>query len=66
MTDIILQVEGMSCGHCARAVTEAIQAKDPAARVAVDLAAGTVAVQTALPRAAVAEAVRAEGYELRG
>ena len=34
------QVSGMTCGHCVRAVTQAIEALDPAARVNVDLAAG--------------------------
>ena len=59
---ITLKVEGMSCGHCVGAVTAAIQAKDPAARVAVDLAQGTVKAETILPRDAVAMAVEEEGY----
>lgn len=42
-------VEGMTCGHCVRAVTRAVQALDPAARVEVDLDAGTVAVEADLP-----------------
>jgi copper chaperone len=61
---ITLDVEGMTCGHCARAVTEAIQARDPAARVQVDLQAGTVRAETVLPRGAVAEAVAEEGYKV--
>ena len=32
---ITLKVEGMSCGHCVKAVTAAIQAKDPDAKTAV-------------------------------
>ena len=39
---ITLTVQGMSCGHCVKAVTAAIQAKDPNAKVEVDLADGTV------------------------
>ena len=35
-------VPGMSCGHCVRSVTEAVQGIDPSARVAVDLQAKTV------------------------
>lgn len=61
-----LTVQGMSCGHCVRAVTEAIHAEDPKAEVAVDLAAGTVRAATALPRARVAALVAEEGYTVTG
>jgi copper chaperone len=63
-TELVLRVEGMSCGHCERAVTAAIKALDPAAAVAVDLAAGTVRATTALPRATVVDAVVEEGYRV--
>ena len=59
-----LKVAGMTCQHCVRAVTGAIQALDPQARVAVDLPAGTVAVETTLPMPQVAAAVAAEGYQV--
>lgn len=59
-----LKVEGMSCGHCVRAVTEAIRAKDPTAEVAVDLAAKTVRAATSLPREQVAAAIEEEGYRV--
>ncbi|WP_419900819.1 heavy-metal-associated domain-containing protein [Roseomonas sp. USHLN139] len=55
-------VTGMSCGHCVRAVTEAIRAEDPAAAVQVDLAAGRVVVESRLPRARLAALIEAEGY----
>lgn len=61
-----LTVQGMNCGHCVRAVTEAIRAEDPKAEVAVDLAAGTVRAATALPRARVAALVAEEGYTVTG
>ena len=35
-----LVVEGMTCGHCVRTVTQAIQAVDPHALVDVDLSSG--------------------------
>jgi len=63
---ITLKVEGMSCGHCAQAVTAAIQARDPAARVVVDLAGGTVRTETVLPRHVVSMAVEEEGYAVTG
>ena len=63
---LILTVQGMTCGHCVRAVTEAIRAEDPGAEVAVDLATGTVRATTALPRARVAALVAEEGYTVTG
>lgn len=59
---ITLKVEGMSCGHCVKAVTAAIQAQDPDAKVAVDIDAGTVKAETTLPRHVVSMAVEEEGY----
>ena len=55
-------VQGMSCGHCERAVTQAVKAVDPQADVKVDLATGKVDVQTAQPREAIAKAIAEEGY----
>ncbi len=63
---ITLKVEGMSCDHCARAVTAAIQGHDPDAKVAVDLAGGTVKAATILPRHVVSMAVEEEGYAVKG
>ena len=60
------EVSGMTCGHCVRAVTEAIHGVDAAAQVAVDLSAGraTVRDETASPDR-VAQAIAAEGYPAR-
>ena len=62
---ITLKVEGMSCSHCAQAVTAAIQAKDPAAKVVIDVAEGTVKTETILPRHTVSMAVEEEGYAVQ-
>ena len=62
---ITLTVEGMNCGHCVKAVTAAIQARDPGATVVVDLADGTVTARTVLPRDVVSMAVAEEGYAVR-
>jgi copper chaperone len=59
-----LKVAGMTCGHCAKAVTAAIQAKDPAAKVEVMLAEGLVRAETTLPRAEVAAVIAEEGYQV--
>ena len=66
MSMIELHVGGMSCGHCVRAVERAVQARDAAAKVSVDLAAGVVRIEGALTRDAAADAIAAEGYEIRG
>ena len=56
------QVEGMTCGHCERAVSRAVQSVDPAARVTVDRANDRVVVESAADAAAVQRAIEAEGY----
>ena len=56
------QVRGMTCGHCERAVTQAIQQVDPAATVQIDRASGQVQVQSATPREQLAAAIAEEGY----
>jgi copper chaperone len=56
----------MSCGHCVRAVTNAIQALDQAAKVDVDLAAKRVVAATSLPRADLVRAVEEEGFAVKG
>jgi len=61
-----LQVKGMSCQHCVKAVTKAIQAQDPQATVAIELPQGLVKVQTTLSREATATAISDEGYEVQG
>jgi copper chaperone len=56
------QVQGMSCGHCAGAVTQAVKSIDPAAEVKIDLASGRVDVQSDGDRGAIAKAIEEEGY----
>ncbi|MHC5349377.1 heavy-metal-associated domain-containing protein [Metapseudomonas furukawaii] len=58
----VFKVQGMSCGHCVRAITQAVQALDPAAEVQVDLASGEVRVSSRLADGQVLEAIREEGY----
>jgi copper chaperone len=58
------QVKGMTCGHCVRAVTEAVKSVDQQADVKVDLASGKVEVQTQQDRGAIARAIAEDGYEV--
>ena len=59
------QVQGMTCGHCERAVTQAVQRVDPTAEVQIDRPAGKVEVQTTQPREAIAQAIAEEGYAVQ-
>ncbi|MFD1261259.1 heavy-metal-associated domain-containing protein [Entomomonas asaccharolytica] len=56
-------VKGMTCGHCVRAVTEAIKQLDDDAEVDIDLAAGKMTVVSELPASEIIKAVYNEGYE---
>lgn len=56
------KVDGMSCQHCVRAVTQAIEDLDPAAEVKVDLASGLVDVAAESPREAIRQAIQDAGY----
>ena len=70
---IELNVSGMSCGHCVKAVTQAIQQQLPAAQVDVQLATGQVSI-TNLPQSdtattdalieQISAAIRDEGYQV--
>ncbi|ARU04389.1 heavy metal transport/detoxification protein [Comamonas serinivorans] len=59
-------VQGMSCSHCERAVTQAVQALDPQAQVTIDLASGRVEVASSQPAAALAQAIAQAGYAVQG
>ncbi|MEW6694866.1 Copper chaperone CopZ [Tepidimonas thermarum] len=58
----VFTVNGMSCGHCVKAITQAIRALDPNATVQVDLDDRRVEVDSEQPRVALADAIRDEGY----
>ena len=58
-------VPAISCGHCVRAVTEAVQQVDPDAQVSVDLESKKVTVQTTREREAVAAALAEAGYPVQ-
>ncbi|MES2687563.1 MAG: heavy-metal-associated domain-containing protein [Pseudomonadota bacterium] len=57
-------VQGMTCGHCERAVTQAVQTVDPQAEVRIDRASGRVDVVSGEPREAIAAAIAEEGYSV--
>ena len=57
-------VTGMTCGHCEKAVTQAIKTVDPQAQVRIDRQQNRVEVDTAQPREAIAQAIAEEGYRV--
>jgi len=59
----VFNVQGMTCGHCVKAVTRALQEQDAQAQVDVDLAARQVRVQSSLAVEQVLAALREEGYQ---
>lgn len=58
------QVNGMTCGGCARAVTNAVKSVDAAANVQVDLAAKRVTVESAADATKVQSAIEQAGYDV--
>ncbi len=62
MSTLAFTVADMTCGHCARTITNAVLAAYPTARVEIDVPAKRVVVENAGDRAAVASVIEAEGY----
>jgi len=61
-----ITVKGMSCGHCAAAVTKALEALPGVSQVQVDLATGRVTFTNAnpIPPEELARVIKAAGYEM--
>lgn len=60
----IFTVEGMTCGHCEKAVTKALMALDTQAKVVIDRTQNTVQVDSKRTREALAQAIADEGYRV--
>ena len=58
----VFQVSGMTCGHCAFAVQNAIAEVDAQAQTSIDRASGKVVVQSEASREALSQAIQEEGY----
>ncbi|MCF5707881.1 copper resistance protein CopZ [Pseudomonas syringae] len=59
----LFNVQGMTCGHCVRAVTQAIKNEDPTADVQIELASKEVKVQSALSAERIVRLIGEEGYQ---
>jgi copper chaperone len=60
---IQFNIPQMSCGHCVKAVTEAVKEVDPQARVDVDLASKKVTVETQADRQKLVDSLAEAGYQ---
>jgi copper chaperone len=60
----IFTVEGMTCGHCEKAVTKALLSLDAQAKVVIDRTHNSVQVESEKPREALAQAIADQGYRV--
>jgi copper chaperone len=58
----VFTVTGMTCGHCEKAVTRAIQEADPQAQVKIDRSQNKVEIESTQARDTLAKAIVEEGY----
>jgi copper chaperone len=57
-----LKVSGMTCGGCINAVTRAVQAQDPQAKVQADLASQIVTLETSLTAVEASQLITDAGF----
>ena len=60
---IQFNIPSMSCGHCEKAVTQAVHQVDPQAKVGVNLATKQVQVESSAERQKIVRALVEAGYE---
>jgi len=60
----IFTVEGMTCGHCEKAVRQALQALDAEAKITIDRQQQRVEVDSPVARDALVKAITEEGYRV--
>jgi copper chaperone len=67
-TTTTLAVTGMTCSHCVAAITDGVSKLDAVVAVSVDLASGSVMVESNGPvdPAALVAAIDEAGYEVAG
>ena len=66
MSTATLKITGMTCGHCVKAVTQALESQEGVSRAEVSLQTGSAVVEfdeTRVSRDALKTAVIDEGYE---
>lgn len=61
----IFTVTGMTCGHCEKAVMQAIRSIDPQAQIKIDRTQDRVEVESSQSREILARAIAEEGYQVQ-
>jgi copper chaperone len=61
----LFTVEGMTCGHCEKAVTKALVTVDPQAKVIIDRSQNVVTVESEQARETLRHAIAEEGYQVQ-
>ena len=59
-----MTVNGMRCGPCARAVTDAVRSIDPAAQVEIDLDSKLVSIDSDADVDRIRAAIEGAGYQV--
>lgn len=57
------EVGNMTCGHCVAAITKAVQAADPGAKLDIDLTTKRVRIEGTADAERYAAAIREAGYQ---
>ena len=60
----VFEVQGMTCSHCERSVTQAVQAVDAQAQIKIERAANRVEIDSQASREALSAAIAEEGYKV--
>jgi copper chaperone len=67
MTHLDLSIQGMSCGHCVKAVRQALAALPGIAKAEVEVGSATLAYdESVLSKESIAKAIREEGFQVSG
>lgn len=61
----LFNVEGMTCGHCEKAVTKALLTVDPQAQIRIDRSQNSVQVDSEQAREKLRQAITEEGYKVQ-
>lgn len=57
-----IAIPEMTCGHCVKTITKAVQSVDAAAQVQADLATHSIGVTSSASAASLSAAIAAAGY----
>ena len=60
----LFKVEGMTCAHCEKAITQAVLALDAQARIVIDRTVNRVEIDSTVERDTLAQAMADEGYRV--